>query len=837
MSQRIITRSKRRSFCEGLSLTLISGFLVGVKAQTYQNYDGSAAKDLASAAATWSSASEFQLDWGLGAMNAQWAYARGLSGKGVKLGAVDSGLRLTHQEFARRGANAVRIAGNYLDKGSFDAYGLNRPWSAGQAFDVSGGLIPDGINDGHGSHVSGTIAAAKDGEGMMGVAFGSDYYISNTNTTDRSIYGPNMDHNYFKLAYRNQTQAGVRATNTSWGVPGPFGDVDTVDVGAANYTRHFVVAGKKTWFDALIEVGLEGAALQVFAAGNSNKDHASIRSMPPYFRPELERHWLSVAALDEALKPASFSNRCGYAKYWCLIAPGVKIQSLDFQGDDQYKASNGTSMSAPHVTGALGLLMERYPGLDNQAIRTILLTTAKHLGDGDPQLPNLVYGWGIPDLDKAMGGPAQLLGTFNAHIPQGSERWAQPISQAALDQRKLEEAAEIADWPKVKAQLQASVEPVPEALPTAADVAAGIAKARELLKEAVRVNTTKPTLKEMAAALDPLKDDAVGAQLLTLFEFHHPTQWGASSAKARSPVGIYDFFIAGRSDAQLANDVTNSRRLIAQARNSAVQAAIAGRQQRVNALVAKTAADYVGSLVKTGAGELTLAGVNTYRGRTQVQSGTLRTGASQALAMSPVTVASGATLDITGSGNATLAALSSAGLVNMADGVAGQTLTVNGAWEGRSGTLRLDIAMAQADVVAIKTLAEARSTQSANDKAATGVIHDQLVVNGPVSGVTAISLSGLQKVSAAALSQGLTLIASQQPLPSRSFVLDAPLVVEGQTHTVQIVGNKVLLKRVIAPASAQPVPVFGGWGLAGLSLLMAGWAHRRSRRCRRENNE
>ncbi|PLY58407.1 serine endopeptidase [Herbaspirillum sp. BH-1] len=237
---------------------------------------------------------------------------------------------------------------------------------------------------------------------MMGVAFGSDYHITNSNGTDDSVYGVNMDYNYFRAAYGKLAQAGVRVINSSWGSPDPRDDFGTLAGVAAAYER-LQGGGKKSWLDAAVDVAKESNVLHVFAAGNAGRDNVNIRSALPYFRPEMEQNWITAAALTSDLELPSFSNRCGLAKYWCVAAPGAEINSLDSSSDKGYENESGTSMAAPHVTGALGLLMERYPSLDNQAIRTILLTTAKHLGTGASDLPNTTFGWGIPDLNSCRG--------------------------------------------------------------------------------------------------------------------------------------------------------------------------------------------------------------------------------------------------------------------------------------------------------------------------------------------------------------------------------------------------------------------------------------------------
>jgi Subtilase family. len=202
--------------CTAVLLTLSPALSLPAGAQSFVNYDGSTTTDSAAALASWTGNKEFQTDWGLGAMNAQYAYAAGFSGLGIKLGAVDSGLLLSHAEFVTRNVKALAVTGTYANDGSQYQDG-SQAWKAGDAFSTTGALSK--LNDKHGSHVSGTIAAAKNGAGIMGVAFASDYHITNTNGTDSSVYGVNVDYNYFKAAYGNLANAGVRVINSSWGSP------------------------------------------------------------------------------------------------------------------------------------------------------------------------------------------------------------------------------------------------------------------------------------------------------------------------------------------------------------------------------------------------------------------------------------------------------------------------------------------------------------------------------------------------------------------------------------------------------------------------------------------
>uniref|UniRef100_UPI004039C8D5 autotransporter-associated beta strand repeat-containing protein n=1 Tax=Variovorax sp. BK018 TaxID=3450241 RepID=UPI004039C8D5 len=96
-----------------------------------------------------------------------------------------------------------------------------------------------------------------------------------------------------------------------------------------------------------------------------------------------------------------------------------------------------------------------------------------------------------------------------------------------------------------------------------------------------------------------------------------------------------------------------------------------------------------GSLVKVGAGTLTLAGTASYSGETRVAAGTLKAGAANAFsAASSTVVAGGTTLDLAGFSQ-TVASLSNSGTVTLAGAAAGTTLTVNGNYVGNNGVLKL----------------------------------------------------------------------------------------------------------------------------------------------------
>ena len=372
-------------------------------------------------AASWRS-TEFQRDWGLARMQADQAYAAGITGKGVKIGALDSGFDSSHPEFAADRYHAVTASGSYVD---------------GSAFNVDGTLNTN--NDSHGTHVTGTMGASRDGSGMHGVAYNAQIYVGNTNKNDSFLFGPNPDPRYFKAVYNALADAGVRAINNSWGSQPRDVSYRTLDDLHAAYAQHW---NKGTWLDAAADVSRRGV-INVFSAGNSGYPNASVRSALPYFQPDLEGHWLAVSGLDQSNQQKY--NQCGIAKYWCITTPGAKVDSTIPGGG--YAIKSGTSMAAPHATGALALVMERYPYMNNQQALEVLLTTATQLDGSITDAPGTRIGWGVANLERAMRGPGQLLGAFDANLGAGqSDVWSNDISDKALIQRQAEDAAERSAW-------------------------------------------------------------------------------------------------------------------------------------------------------------------------------------------------------------------------------------------------------------------------------------------------------------------------------------------------------------------------------------------------------
>ena len=121
-------------------------------------------------------------------IGAEFAYASGYSGQGMNIGMVDSGTFAGHKREHGSLNTDYAIGDRYF---SVVAQG-------GETGPTSGFYNP-AYNDSHGTHVSGTIAASRDGVGesqpegpvanMHGVAFNANLYAGNTHKTDGVFYG------------------------------------------------------------------------------------------------------------------------------------------------------------------------------------------------------------------------------------------------------------------------------------------------------------------------------------------------------------------------------------------------------------------------------------------------------------------------------------------------------------------------------------------------------------------------------------------------------------------------------------------------------------------------
>ncbi len=118
-------------------------------------------------------------------------------------------------------------------------------------------------------------------------------------------------------------------------------------------------------------------AVLVAAAGNES--NRSENRFSPVGSPADCPSILAVAALDEEMKVANFSNReINPSGKVDIAGPGVEIYS-SYPMPAKYRTLSGTSMATPHVAGILALLREKHPGADPAEIEQLLTAGAKPL--------------------------------------------------------------------------------------------------------------------------------------------------------------------------------------------------------------------------------------------------------------------------------------------------------------------------------------------------------------------------------------------------------------------------------------------------------------------------
>lgn len=271
-----------------------------------------------------------------------WDKTTGRSDGESVIGVLDSGVDFTHADLAANmwenpgetpGNNQDDDGNGYVD----DVYGID-------TFSSS----PPTDSFGHGTHVAGTIGAVgNNAKGIAGVAWETKIIAVKAADASGSLPLSNIIEglDYFTDLLENRS-VNLIAVNASFGGPG----------------------FSQPLYDAVKRLRDAGAVL-VAAAGNSASDNDEDPSYPASF--DLA-NVISVAALDTNGAIASFSNVGKNSVH--IGAPGVSI--LSTVPGDRYAYASGTSMAAPHVTGALALRHAQHPTRSYSTLREEVFSTA-----------------------------------------------------------------------------------------------------------------------------------------------------------------------------------------------------------------------------------------------------------------------------------------------------------------------------------------------------------------------------------------------------------------------------------------------------------------------------
>ncbi|MEF9525310.1 S8 family serine peptidase [Streptomyces sp. RB13] len=258
------------------------------------------------------------------------AWEAGLTGKGVTVAVLDSGVDAGHPD----------LAGRIAQSRSF----------------IPGEEVAD--RHGHGTHVTSTVGgsgAASDGK-EKGVAPGATLAV-----------GKVLDDEGF--GSESEIIAGME-----WAARDVDADIVSMSLGSTEPSD-----GTDPMAEAVNTLSRETGALFVIAAGNTGAP-SSIGS------PGAADAALTVGAVDSADQAAWFTSagpRYGdNALKPDLSAPGVGIlaaRSRLAEGSGDYTSMDGTSMATPHIAGVAALLAEEHPDWSGARLKDALMSTSKEL--------------------------------------------------------------------------------------------------------------------------------------------------------------------------------------------------------------------------------------------------------------------------------------------------------------------------------------------------------------------------------------------------------------------------------------------------------------------------
>ncbi|KAF1316980.1 hypothetical protein FI667_g15056, partial [Globisporangium splendens] len=294
--------------------------------------------------------------WGVKKIQASDVWTTGNLGQDVNVGIIDTGVRSTH----------VALKDSFL--GDFGWYDPEK--KAAAPYDP----------DGHGTHTTGTVA----GGNGVGVAPGAKWLHCKGCRTDDCTESDLLACAQFMTCPTNPAgtkkdcSKAPRVINNSWA--GDQGD---------------------TFFNAAVKTWVAAGIIPVFANGNSGSKCSTAES------PGDVSDVITVGATDSTDTLADFSSRgpsIGGLLKPDISAPGVRVYSASWVDDSSYRYESGTSMAAPHVTGAIALLLSAKPTLTYTQVKNLLYTTADRSGLGatgqtcggtsDSKFPNNQYGNG-----------------------------------------------------------------------------------------------------------------------------------------------------------------------------------------------------------------------------------------------------------------------------------------------------------------------------------------------------------------------------------------------------------------------------------------------------------
>ncbi len=276
---------------------------------------------------------------------------------GAKIAVIDTGMELTHPE----------LTGRLLVGYDFCA-------TLNQAGDCTGeDTDPTDTVDGHGTNVTGLIAASTDNGSMIaGVMWGGGPVLP-IKIFEQGAGATSVE---LDKAIRYAADQGAKVINMSLGFA----------TTATNLAPDFIV-------NKAIDYADSKDVLMVASSGN----YQTAPAVRPVFYPASNSKVLSVGSVNSNSANPTLSNFSGYGPELDLVAPGENILSITKGGTTA--AYTGTSESAPLVAGVAALIRAKNPALTSLQTISILESTAKDLGSAGRDDS---YGFGMVQAADAL---------------------------------------------------------------------------------------------------------------------------------------------------------------------------------------------------------------------------------------------------------------------------------------------------------------------------------------------------------------------------------------------------------------------------------------------------
>jgi subtilisin family serine protease len=316
-------------------------------------------------------------------MNASAAYSQGITGKGVTIAIIDTGIDVDHPEFA----------GRILPDSKASTSTIARCATCPPE------TVTFGLDDivGHGTSVAGIAAAARDGNGMHGVAYDASILALKISAPDLDNIPPSgqlQESSSADLAniapaivYALEKGASVISMSINGFSPGRFAADQRAAMDLVRTQNKLFVQSVSN--DANVDSSVNSIARNLVGEEFENKDW-----------------FLFALRVDENLNPPSLNGSPGVLADRTLSVVARFVETTVIGGG--YEKVTGNSFAAPAVAGAAALLKQYWPQLGGKEISRILLDTAKDLGE--PGV-DLVFGAGLLDIDNAMTAKGAVIGT------------------------------------------------------------------------------------------------------------------------------------------------------------------------------------------------------------------------------------------------------------------------------------------------------------------------------------------------------------------------------------------------------------------------------------------